>query len=89
MKMIWAFFNGKEIPKPFTHIVLILVPKIDHPNTFADLGLIIPVNVSYKIISKVTNGRLSIILPNIISCNQSGFIKGRSISENVILVQGS
>ncbi|XP_060190835.1 uncharacterized protein LOC132620152 [Lycium barbarum] len=44
-------------------------------------------NVSQKIISKVINDRLANIIPKIISPNQSGFVKGRAIGENVLLAQ--
>lgn len=42
-------------------------------------------NVSQKIVCKVLNNRLSRVIPKIISQNQSGFIKDRSIGENVLL----
>ncbi|XP_060210954.1 uncharacterized protein LOC132637966 [Lycium barbarum] len=44
-------------------------------------------NVTQKIVSKVMNYRLSKIIPNLISQNQSGFVKGRAIGENVLLAQ--
>lgn len=37
--------------------------------------------------SKILNSRVSSILPKIISKNQSGFIKGRSIFDNILLAQ--
>lgn len=40
-----------------------------------------------KIISKVIHARIAKCLPDIISKNQSGFMKGRSITENVLLAQ--
>ncbi|XP_060181423.1 uncharacterized protein LOC132611026 [Lycium barbarum] len=42
-------------------------------------------NVTQKIVSKVLNERLSRVIPRIISQNQSGFVKDRSIGENVCL----
>ncbi|XP_019248523.1 PREDICTED: uncharacterized protein LOC109227780 [Nicotiana attenuata] len=44
-------------------------------------------NFLNKIISKVIGSRLAHILPAIIFANQSGFVKGRSISENIMLAQ--
>nr|XP_016462864.1 PREDICTED: uncharacterized protein LOC107785952 [Nicotiana tabacum] len=44
-------------------------------------------NFSNKIISRVVHERLVDLLPSLISPNQAGFIKGRSIVENILLTQ--
>lgn len=44
-------------------------------------------NYSTKIISKVIADRMALILPLIISPEQSGFVKGRNITENILLAQ--
>lgn len=44
-------------------------------------------NFINKVISKVIHGRLEGILPKLISPNQSGFMKGRCIVENILLTQ--
>lgn len=40
-----------------------------------------------KIISRVVLARIVKTLPEVISKNQTGFVKGRSITENVLLAQ--
>lgn len=40
-----------------------------------------------KIISRIIHDRIAEVLPNIISINQSEFIKSRSITEKVLLAQ--
>ncbi|MGC8050215.1 reverse transcriptase domain-containing protein, partial [Salmonella enterica] len=37
--------------------------------------------------SKVLANRLQLVLPSIISNNQAAYIKGRSISDNILLTQ--
>ncbi|XP_074299812.1 uncharacterized protein LOC141630982 [Silene latifolia] len=44
-------------------------------------------NVVYKCISKLLCNRISEVLPHIISDSQGGFIKGRSIVENILICQ--
>jgi len=84
---IKTFIGGAELPKFYTHTCLVMIPKVESPQYFTDLRPISLCNLTSKIISKILNSRLSPILPKIISNNQSGFIKGRAISENILLAQ--
>ncbi|WMV50074.1 hypothetical protein MTR67_043459 [Solanum verrucosum] len=86
-KAVLAFFCGHSMPKYMTHACLVLLSKIDHPNKLSEFGRISLSNFSNKIISKLIRIRLAPILSNLISENQSGFVRGRSISENIMLAQ--
>ena len=43
-------------------------------------------NCDYKIISKVINNRIYGLLPKLVKYNQSGFISGRNINNNIRLM---
>ncbi|XP_015160335.1 uncharacterized protein [Solanum tuberosum] len=82
-----AFFCGQMIPKYFFHSCIVLLPKVKNPNKLSEFRPISLSNFTSKIISKLVSSRLGPILPSLVSLNQSGFIKGRSISENIMLAQ--
>ena len=66
---------------------LALIPKEKGANSFNRFRPISLCNTSYKIITKIIATRLKKVLPRIIPENQGGFIKGRKILDNIILVQ--
>ncbi|GBG63799.1 hypothetical protein CBR_g39580 [Chara braunii] len=46
-------------------------------------------NVSYKILAKTLARRLAAILPGLVGADQGAFMKGRSISENIMVAIGA
>lgn len=85
--MVRAFFSGQQLPRFITHTNLILIPKKENVKTFVDLRPISLSTFINKIISRLLHGRMAKCLPFIISRNQFGFVKGRNITENVLLAQ--
>eukprot|EP00253_Pinus_taeda_P004859 PITA_04859 len=62
-----------------------LIPKSEDsnsPNKFRPIALC---NIIYKIVSKVVALRLKLLLPGIISPEQSGYVEGRQITDGIIL----
>jgi hypothetical protein len=66
----------------YTHIALI--PKIKNPTKVIEFCPISLCNVVYKILSKVLASRLKVVLPHIISSNQSALILEHLISNNIL-----
>ncbi|CAH9143861.1 unnamed protein product, partial [Cuscuta epithymum] len=74
-----------RLPDQIGDTNIVLIPKCDSPTRMTDLRPISLCNVIYKIISKVLANRLQKILPDCISMEQSGFVSGRNILDNVVL----
>lgn len=74
-----------DIPEGWNNTIIVLIPKSAAPESLKDLRPISLCNVVYKLIAKVLTNRLKLILPDIISGNQSAFVPGRMISDNIIL----
>ncbi|WMV30192.1 hypothetical protein MTR67_023577 [Solanum verrucosum] len=84
---VQLFFCGHIIPKFMSHACLVLIPKTEQPSRFAELRRISLSNFTNKIISKVLSMRLATVLPLLLSDNQLGFVRGRSITESIMLAQ--
>lgn len=81
---IQAFFTTGSLPGRLNKTFIRLIPKIQNPNALADYRPIALCNVYYKIISKLLSKCLHPLLPFLISENQSAFVAGREISDNVL-----
>jgi hypothetical protein len=77
--------NGENIPLGWNDTWVALIPKVKNPQSMKDLRPISLCNVVYKLVSKVLANRLKIILEDIIAPNQSAFVPGRLITDNVLL----
>ena len=68
--------------------IITLVPKKDKPtNLLGNLRPISLLNTDYKIATKAIAKRLEAVLPLVINADQTGYIKGRYIGENVRLIR--
>jgi hypothetical protein len=81
------FFNIGFLLKEINATILSLIPKKPNPSGMGDYRPISYCNVIYKCITKILSNRILLVLDSLICRNQSAFIPGRNISENVLLAQ--
>lgn len=83
--VVQSVFRLEFLPKGVNSTILALVPKKYDAREMRDYRPIACCNVLYKVVSKILANRLKLILPRIIAENQSAFVKGRLLMENVLL----
>ncbi|XP_027098892.2 uncharacterized protein [Coffea arabica] len=84
---VLSFFYGAELPRFVTSTSIVLLPKVSNPQDLSQFRPISLCNFFNKLLSRILADRVAGVLPRIISPQQSGFVKGRNISENYLLAQ--
>ncbi|GJW51553.1 RNA-directed DNA polymerase, eukaryota, reverse transcriptase zinc-binding domain protein, partial [Tanacetum coccineum] len=81
------FFISKKLLREVNATIISLVPKISTPQKVSDFRPIACCNVLYKCISKILTERIKSVLEKIVCINQSAFIPGRQIQDNILITQ--
>ncbi|KAJ9540805.1 hypothetical protein OSB04_027311 [Centaurea solstitialis] len=78
------FYSGRML-KEINHTLLCFIPKVPNASRVTDFRPISCCNVLYKVISKVIAERMKPYLSQLIGPEQSAFIPGRRISDNILM----
>lgn len=79
------FLNGGILPEAINQTTIVLIPKVKHQQELKNFRPISLCNVVYKLCPKVLANRLRVFLDEIISAEQSAFVPGRLITDNVLV----
>lgn len=85
IQVVRQFFEEGRINEQLVNTNIALIPKKKQPQAMTDIRPISLCNVIYKVISKVLANRLKKLIDQIISDEQSAFIPGRLITDNVMI----
>ncbi|KAF7150520.1 hypothetical protein RHSIM_Rhsim02G0169100 [Rhododendron simsii] len=84
-RAVISFFHSGRMLESLNRTQIILIPKVSVPTKVTKFRPIYLCTTSYKIIAKVIANCLKSFLPSIISKNQSAFVEGRQITDNILI----
>jgi Reverse transcriptase (RNA-dependent DNA polymerase) len=87
VQQIREIFEGGQLTDSWTKSNLVLIPKVDHPSKPTQFRPLSVCSIYYRILMKLIANRIKPLLPKLVSHNQSAFLKGRSIQDNVLLMK--
>ena len=79
---ILSALNSGHMLRKMNYSHIVLIPKKNDPSLMFDYRPINLANVVSRILSKVIANKLKLVLPNVISNNQSAFVPKRLITDN-------
>ncbi|GJV14338.1 RNA-directed DNA polymerase, eukaryota, reverse transcriptase zinc-binding domain protein [Tanacetum coccineum] len=84
---IKEFFRNGKLLGEVNSTLISLIPKTSTPNKVSEFRPIACCNVLYKCISKILTNRIKSGLEKVVHINQSAFIPGRHIQDNILIAQ--
>lgn len=82
-----SFFSNGQLLGEINATLLALIPKVSTPNKVSEFRPIACCNVIYKCISKILTNRIKGGLDKVVHINQSPFIPGRHIQDNILIAR--
>ncbi|KAF7844038.1 reverse transcriptase [Senna tora] len=88
IKAIKEFFTNEHLPEDINLTHITLVPKVADPEDVTQFRPISYSNFIYKVVLKILANRLKPLMNfSLISQNQSAFVSGRKIQDNILVAQ--
>ncbi|KAL3682349.1 hypothetical protein R1sor_000371 [Riccia sorocarpa] len=86
-KMVRAFWSSKSMLERDVRGCIKLIPKTEERQHLKNWRPVTLMSCTYKIISKLLAGRLRKHLPHLVDLEQTGFVPGRRIEDNVLTLK--
>ncbi|KAL3689560.1 hypothetical protein R1sor_015869 [Riccia sorocarpa] len=84
VKLIHTIWAKKKVLPADCMEVIKLIPKGGDRKLLGNWRPISLMSLTYKIVAKLLANRVKIVLPNLVDIQQTGFVQGRHISDNVL-----
>ncbi|GJT49872.1 putative reverse transcriptase domain, reverse transcriptase zinc-binding domain protein [Tanacetum coccineum] len=84
---VCEFFTNGKLLNELNHTIIALIPKVSSSLRVTNFRPISCCNVLFKTITKIIANRLKESLKVLVSPNQSAFVPGRNISDNILLTR--
>ena len=85
--MVKNFFDNGTLDSDMNQTSIVLILKINHPESWSNFWPISLCYVTYKLITKILANRLKLLMYKLVNPLQASFIKGHHIIDNVIIPQ--
>lgn len=89
MAMVRKVFENGDLEDFFNKTLIVLILKVAAPELLSQFRLISLCAVPYKILSKVIVNRLKPRMSILVAENQTSFVEGRHIMDNVVIAKRS
>lgn len=84
-KVVSEAFESGKVDERLLEILVVLIPKVNHPTSIKEFRPISLCNVTYKLITKLLVNRIRPFLNDIVGPMQNSFLPGRGTMDNAFL----